>query len=156
MMRAIKKSIATFKENLNKLSTEEYAKRISHLSERMSAPRAVMLKAHSIRRHAAEVHDCKASDILFAECLKLAWAALRAWKAATSKPFSSSFVSFEQRTSSEADRQTWVRMEAGSITVARAAGAISTGYLSEITDFCKGFGVDFASILPGTRLQTAC
>ncbi len=82
MMRAIKKSIATFKENLSKLSVEEYAKRISYLYGRMSAPKAVMQHAHNLRRHAAQLLGCKPSEILFSECLKMVWAAFRALKAA--------------------------------------------------------------------------
>lgn len=42
-----------------------------------TASRAAMTLAHEIRRRAADLFECRAGEIVFAECLRLAWALTR-------------------------------------------------------------------------------
>lgn len=121
--------------------------------------RRVMILAHSLRKAAAARFNCAASEILFSECLKLAWAEI---KAETAKPAiktnEQGFIIFAARDwGYRGDRGTWARVEKdGSITVQRAQrGIVSTPYTAELEKFCAAFGQDFLALGSGDRINFA-
>lgn len=99
--------------------------------------RRVMILAHAIRRAAAARFDCKASEIIFGECLRQAWAEI---KADAGKPQiitnEKGFVVFQHRSWNYAgDKNTWARVDDDKLTVNIGKGIISSGYMEELEAF---------------------
>lgn len=99
--------------------------------------RRVMMLAHAIRRAAAARFDCKASEIIFGECLRQAWAEI---KAESNKPRiitnEKGFVVFQHRSWNYAgDKNTWARVDDDKLTVNIGKGIISSGYMEELEAF---------------------
>lgn len=119
-MSMFKKAIDKYVAGVNALSVTDFAKRISYLASKVSVAKAVMTHAHSVRKFAAEKYGCKASEISFPECLKMAWEALRSWRAIEKKPRNrDGYVSFENRGNCEGDRFSWVLVGVDRLTVAK-------------------------------------
>lgn len=111
--------------------------------------RRVMTLAHAFRREAAARYNCKASEIIFGECLKMAWNAVKTRpemveqyinkleekkvekKAASNevnghKVNEKGFVVFESRNwNYNGDKNTWARVDDDKLTV-----NIGKGYMS--------------------------
>lgn len=125
----------------------------------MTTARRVMILAHSLRKAAAARFNCAASEILFSECLRMAWAEI---KAAARRPQPKTndkgFVEFAARNwRCKGDRGTWARVEEdGTITVQRAAnGMMSWAFIEEMETFCAAYGQDFSAMGSGDRINFA-
>lgn len=121
--------------------------------------RRVMILAHATRRAAAARFNCPASDILFSECLRMAWAEIKAESIRPQiKTNEQGFIIFAARNwGYRGDRGTWARVEAdGSITVQRAQrGIVSAPYTAELEKFCAAYGKDFGAMHSGQRINFA-
>ena len=119
--------------------------------------RRVMILAHANRRVAAARFNCTVGEILFSECLKLAWAEVKAEAARPRiKVNEQGFVVFRSRNwKCSADRGTWARVEKDcSITLFRAAkGNLSKKYIAELEKFCATYGQDFHAIACGGSIN---
>lgn len=105
--------------------------------------RRVMMLAHAIRRTAAARFDCKASEIIFGECLRQAWAEI---KAESNKPQiitnEKGFVVFQHRSWNYAgDKNTWARVDDDKLTVNIGRGFISSGYMEELEAFLAPYNL---------------
>ena len=80
--------------------------------------RRVMMLAHAIRRAAAARFDCRAAEIIFGECLKMAWAEIKA-EANKSQIITNEkgFVVFQHRNwNYNGDKNTWARVDDDKLT----------------------------------------
>ena len=105
--------------------------------------RRVMILAHAIRRAAAARFDCKASEIIFGECLRQAWAEI---KAEAYKPQiitnEKGFVVFESRNwNYNGDKNTWARVNDDKLTVNIGRGYMSSEYLEELETFLAPYNL---------------
>lgn len=137
-MSMFTKSIKMFHENH---SVESYAKKWGHLLKIMSIRKAVMVLAHRIRKFAAEKHGCKASEISFAECLRMAWVEMKAAEKRNEIPTNEKgFVIFKNRNwDYNGDKNTWVRVDGDKLTVNIGKGIISSGYMEELESFLAAY-----------------
>lgn len=99
--------------------------------------RRVMILAHATCRAAAARFDCKTSEINWPECLKMAWAEV---KAEAGKPQiitnEKCFVVFNSRNWSYAgDKNTWARVDGDKLIINIGKGIISSGYMEELETF---------------------
>lgn len=113
-----------------------------------------MRRAHEIRRNAAKRFNCKVSMISMSECLKLAWKEIKEGVKVNDK----GFVVFTNRNWSYAgDKGTWAMIKNGTLTVKCAAkGIVSSAFTEEMTDFCKGYGIDFKGMYCGQQITVNC
>ena len=86
---------------------------------------------------AAARFDCRAAEIVFGECLKMAWAEI---KAEACKPQiitnEKGFVVFQHRNwNYNGDKNTWARVDDDKLTVIIGKGIISSGYMEELEAF---------------------
>lgn len=105
--------------------------------------RRVMMLAHAIRRAAAARFDCKASEIIFGECLRQAWAEI---KAESNKPRiitnEKGFVVFQHRSWNYAgDKNTWARVDDDKLTVNIGKGYMSSEYIEEMEAFLAPYNL---------------
>ena len=105
--------------------------------------RRVMILAHAIRRAAAARFDCKASEIIFGECLRQAWAEI---KAEACKPQIitnvKGFVVFQRRNwNYNGDKNTWARVDDDKLTVNIGRGYMSSEYLEELETFLAPYNL---------------
>ena len=105
--------------------------------------RRVMMLAHAFRREAAARFDCRAAEIIFGECLKMAWAEI---KAEACKPLfitnEKGFVVFQHRSWNYAgDKNTWARVDDDKLTVNIGKGIISSGYMEELEAFLAPYNL---------------
>lgn len=105
--------------------------------------RRVMILAHAIRRAAAARFDCKASEIIFGECLRQAWAEI---KAEAGKPQiitnEKGFVVFKNRNwNYNGDKNTWARVDDDKLTVNIGRGYMSSEYLEELETFLAPYNL---------------
>lgn len=105
--------------------------------------RRVMMLAHAIRRAAAARFDCKASEIIFGECLRQAWAEI---KAESNKPQiitnEKGFVVFQHRSwNYNGDKNTWARVDGDKLTVNIGKGYMSSEYIEEIEAFLAPYNL---------------
>lgn len=131
--------------------------------------RRVMILAHAFRREAAERYNCKASEIIFGECLKMAWNAMKTRpemveqyinkleekkvekKAASNevnvhKVNGKGFVVFESRNwNYNGDKNTWARVDGDKLTVNIGRGYMSSEYLEELEAFVAPFGLNITA-----------
>lgn len=109
--------------------------------------RRVMMLAHAIRRAAAARFDCRAAEIIFGECLKMAWAES---KAEACKPLfitnEKGFVVFQHRSWNYAgDKNTWARVDDDKLTVNIGKGIISSGYMEELEAFLAPYNLNITT-----------
>ena len=121
--------------------------------------RRVMMLAHAIRREAVARYNCKASEIIFGECLKMAWNAVKTRpemveqyinkleekkvekKAASNevnghKVNEKGFVVFESRNwNYRGDKNTWARVNGDKLIVNIGKGVITSEYEEELEAF---------------------
>jgi hypothetical protein len=105
--------------------------------------RRVMMLAHAIRRAAAARFDCKASEIIFGECLRQAWAEI---KAESNKPQiitnEKGFVVFQHRSwNYNGDKNTWARVDGDKLTVNIGKGYMSSEYIEEMEAFLAPYNL---------------
>lgn len=127
--------------------------------------RRVMMLAHAFRREAAARYNCKASEIIFGECLKMAWNAVKTRpemveqyinkleekkvekKAASNevnghKVNEKGFVVFESRNwNYNGDKNTWARVNDDKLTVNIGRGYMSSRYLEELEAFLAPYNL---------------
>lgn len=131
--------------------------------------RRVMTLAHAFRREAAARYNCKASEIIFDECLKMAWNAVKTRpemveqyinkleekkveekveeKAAISeinghKVNEKGFVVFESRNwNYNGDKNTWARVDGDKLTVNIGKGYMSSEYIEEMETFLAPYNL---------------
>ena len=127
--------------------------------------RRVMTLARAFRREAAARYNCKASEIIFGECLKMAWNAVKTRpemveqyinkleekkvekKAASNginghKVNEKGFVVFENRNwNYNGDRNTWARVNDDKLTVNIGRGYMSSEYLEELETFLAPYNL---------------
>lgn len=121
----------------------------------------IMQMAHQVRRVAALKYGCQTSEIMFGECLRIAWGfrtRVEAVKERVQPAFkcnASGFVQFHSREFGwRGDKGTWARYDASSrqLTICRAAqGLMSEAYEAEMRKFAAAYGIDFAAMSCGTR-----
>ena len=109
--------------------------------------RRVMILAHAFRRAAAARFNCKTSEINWSECLKMAWAEV---KAEASKPKivtnEKGFVVFNSRNwSYTGDKNTWARVNNDTLTINVGKGIISSEYMEELEAFVAPFGLNITA-----------
>ena len=109
--------------------------------------RRVMILAHATRRAAAARFDCKTSEINWSECLKMAWAEV---KAEAGKPQivtnEKGFVVFNSRNwSYTGDKNTWARVNNDTLTINVGKGIISSEYMEELEAFVAPFGLNITA-----------
>lgn len=128
--------------------------------------RRVMILAHAFRREAAARHNCKASEILFGECLKMAWNAMKTRpemveqyinkveekkvekKAASNKipTNEKGFVAFQHRNwNYNGDKNTWARVDGDKLIVNIGKGIISSGYMEELESFLAPYNLNITT-----------
>lgn len=127
--------------------------------------RRVMPLAHAIRRAAAARFDCKASEIIFGECLKMAWNAVKTRpemveqyinkleekKAASNevnghKVNEKGFVVFESRNwNYNGDKNTWARVDGDKLTVNIGKGYMSSEYIEEMETFLAPYNLNITT-----------
>ena len=128
--------------------------------------RRVMILAHAFRREAAARYNCKASEIIFGECLKMAWNAVKTRpemveqyinkleekkvekKAASNKipTNEKGFVVFNNRNwSYTGDKNTWARVNNNTLTINVGKGTISSEYMEELEAFVAPFGLNITA-----------
>lgn len=105
--------------------------------------RRVMMLAHAIRRAAAARFDCKASEIIFGECLRQAWAEI---KTEACKPQiitnEKGFVVFQHRSwNYNGDKNTWARVDGDKLTVNIGKGYMSSEYIEEMEAFLAPYNL---------------
>ena len=107
-----------------------------------------MKRAHEIRRNAATKFNCKVSEIIFSECLKMAWSETKGEGKMDWTTNGSGYVNFNNKDWGFAgDKKTWAKLENGKATVKRASkGIISSAFDSEMESFCSDYGIDWASV----------
>lgn len=123
--------------------------------------RRVMMLAHAFRREAAARYNCKASEIIFGECLKMAWNAVKTRpemveqyinkleekKAASNevnghKVNEKGFVVFESRNwNYNGDKNTWARVDGDKLTVNIGKGYMSSEYIEEMETFLAPYNL---------------
>lgn len=127
--------------------------------------RRVIMLAHAFRREAAARYNCKASEIIFGECLKMAWNAVKTRpemveqyinkleekkvekKAASNevnghKVNEKGFVVFESRNwNYNGDKNTWARVNDDKLTVNIGRGYMSSRYLEELEAFLAPYNL---------------
>lgn len=127
--------------------------------------RRVMTLAHAFRREAAARYNCKASEIIFGECLKMAWNAVKTRpemveqyinkleekkvekKAASNevnghKVSENGFVVFQHRNwNYNGDKNTWARVNDDKLTVNIGRGYMSSEYLEELETFLAPYNL---------------
>lgn len=123
--------------------------------------RRVMTLAHAFRREAAARYNCKASEIIFGECLKMAWNAVKTRpemveqyinkleekKTASNevnghKVNEKGFVVFQHRNWSYAgDKNTWARVDGDKLTVNIGKGYMSSEYIEEMEAFLAPYNL---------------
>lgn len=127
--------------------------------------RRVMTLARAFRREAAARYNCKASEIIFGECLKMAWNAVKTRpemveqyinkleekkvekKAASNginghKVNEKGFVVFENRNwNYNGDKNTWARVNDDKLTVNIGRGYMSSEYLEELETFLAPYNL---------------
>ena len=127
--------------------------------------RRVMMLAHAFRREAAARYNCKASEIIFGECLKMAWNAVKTRpemveqyinkleekkvekKAANNevnghKVNEKGFVVFESRNwNYNGDKNTWARVDGDKMTVNIGKGYMSSEYIEEMEAFIAPYNL---------------
>ena len=109
--------------------------------------RRVMILAHATRCAAAARFNCKTSEINWSECLKMAWAEV---KAEASKPKivtnEKGFVVFNSRNwSYTGDKNTWARVNNDTLTINVGKGIISSEYMEELEAFVAPFGLNITA-----------
>lgn len=126
--------------------------------------RRVMTVAHAFSREAAARYNCKASEIIFGECLKMAWNAVKTRpeiveqyinkleekvekKAASNevnghKVNEKGFVAFKSRNwNYNGDKNTWARVNDDKLTVNIGRGYMSSEYLEELETFLAPYNL---------------
>lgn len=127
--------------------------------------RHVMTLAHAFRREAAARYNCKASEIIFGECLKMAWNAVKTRpemvelyinkleekkvekKAANNevnghKVNEKGFVVFQHRNwNYNGDKNTWARVDGDNLTVNIGKGYMSSEYIEEMETFLAPYNL---------------
>ena len=104
--------------------------------------RRVMILAHAIRRAAAARWNCRTAEILFGECLRQAWAEIKAADKPRITTNEKGFVIFRQRSWNYAgDRNTWARVDGNKLTVNVGRGIISSGYMEELKNFLTPYNL---------------
>lgn len=151
-MSMFTKSIKMFHENH---SVESYAKKWGHLLKSMSIRKAVMVLAHRIRKFAAEKHSCKASEISFAECLRMAWVEMKAAeKLSQIATNAKGFVTFQNRDlTNSGDHDTWLRLEGRYLTINVGNSVLTEGYADDLAAFCATHHVSMPAA--GQRVTVA-
>lgn len=131
------------KANENK-TVESYAKGWNHLLKSMSLCKAVMVLSHRIRKFAAEKYGCKASEISFSECLRMAWAEMKiAKKVSSITTNSKGFVVFKNRDFTHSgDLATWMRLDGNWLTINMGNVGLSKGYADELWDFFTSHNIN--------------
>lgn len=109
--------------------------------------RRVMILAHAFRRAAAARWNCQISEVAWGECLKMAWAEV---KAEASKPKivtnEKGFVVFNSRNwSYTGDKNTWARVNNDTLTINVGKGIISSEYMEELEAFVAPFGLNITA-----------
>lgn len=130
--------------------------------------RRVMTLAHAFRREAAARYNCKASEIIFGECLKMAWNAVKTRpemveqyinkleekkvekKAASNevnghKVNEKGFVVFESRNWNYSDKNTWARVDGDKLTVNIGKGYMSSEYIEEMEAFLAPYNLNITT-----------
>lgn len=131
--------------------------------------RRVMMLAHAFRREAAARYNCKASEIIFGECLKMAWNAVKTRpemveqyinkleekkvekKAASNevnghKVNEKGFVVFESRNwNYNGDKNTWARVDGDKLTVNIGKGYMSSEYIEEMEAFLAPYNLNITT-----------
>lgn len=118
--------------------------------------RRVMIIAHATRRAAAARWNCRLGEIAWSECLRMAWADVKAESRPQIKVNDKGFVVFASRNwARRGDRGTWARVEEnGTITVQLASnGIISSAFIEEMEAFCAAYGQDFSAMGRGERIN---
>ena len=105
--------------------------------------RRVMMRAHAIRRVAAARFDCRAAEIIFGECLRQAWAEI---KAEACKPQiitnEKGFVVFQNRNwNYRGDKNTWARVNGDKLIVNIGKGVITSEYEEELEAFLAPYNL---------------
>lgn len=104
--------------------------------------RRVMILAHAICRAAATRWNCRTAEILFGECLRQAWAEIKAADKPRITTNEKGFVVFQHRSWNYAgDRNTWARLDHNRLTVNVGKGIISSGYMEEMKAFLAPYGL---------------
>lgn len=103
----------------------------------------VMMLAHATRRAAAARWNCQISEVAWGECLKMAWAEI---KAEACKPQiitnEKGFVVFQHRDwNYNGDKNTWARVNDDKLTVNIGRGYMSSGYLEELETFLAPYNL---------------
>lgn len=131
--------------------------------------RRVMILAHAFRHEAAARYNCKASEIIFGECLKMAWNAVKTRpemveqyinkleekkvekKVASNevnghKVNEKGFVVFNSRNwNYNGDKNTWARVDGDKLTVSIGRGYMSSEYMEELEAFVAPFGLNITA-----------
>lgn len=131
--------------------------------------RRVMILAHAFRHEAAARYNCKASEIIFSECLKMSWNAVKTRpemveqyinkleekkvekKAASNevnghKVNEKGFVVFKSHNwSYTGDKNTWARVNNDTLTINVGKGIISSEYMEELEAFVAPFGLNITA-----------
>ena len=106
--------------------------------------RRVMVLAHATRRAAAARWNCQISEVAWSECLKMAWAEIKAEACKPQKIITNEkgFVVFQRRSWNYAgDKNTWARVDDDKLTVNIGKGIISSGYLEELEAFLAPYNL---------------
>ena len=109
--------------------------------------RRVMILAHAFRHEAASFFFFFSSEISWSECLKMAWAEV---KAEAGKPKiitnEKGFVVFNSRNwSYTGDKNTWARVNNNTLTINVGKGIISSEYMEELEAFVAPFGLNITA-----------
>lgn len=109
--------------------------------------RRVMILAHAFRRAAAARWNCQISEVAWGECLKMAWAEVKA-EASKHKIVTNEkgFVVFNSRNwSYTGDKNTWARVNNDTLTINVGKGIISSEYMEELEAFVAPFGLNITA-----------
>lgn len=136
-------------------TVESYAKGWVHLLKTMTIRKAVMVLAHYIRKFAAEKYSCKASEISFSECLRMAWNEMKAAeKVANITTNNKGFVVFKNRDFTHSgDLATWMRLDGNWLTINMGNVGLSKGYADELWDFFTSHNISIPAA--GMRVTVA-
>ena len=131
--------------------------------------RRVIILAHAFCREAASRHNCKASEIIFGECLKMAWNAVKTRPEMVEqyinkleekkvekrdasnevnghKVNEKGFVVFKSRNwNYNGDKNTWARVDGDKLTVNIGRGYMSSEYMEEFEAFVAHFGLNITA-----------
>ena len=108
-----------------------------------------MKRAHEIRKAAATKWNCKVSEIIFSECLKMAWTETEGERKMKEWTVNGSgFVNMDSRDwGYVGDKGTWAKLVDGKATVKRAAkGTVSSAYEAEMAEFCENHGIGWDKV----------